>query len=65
MKEDFDTAPKFVTDAMVDQYSIAGTVEEVIDKLESLIKTGINHFGLGGAWGPDREWAKNAIKEKI
>jgi 5,10-methylenetetrahydromethanopterin reductase len=65
MKEDFDTAPKHVTDAMVDQYSIAGTVEEVIDKLERLIKSGINHFGLGGAWGPDREWAKKAIKEKI
>ncbi|MHA1918026.1 MAG: LLM class flavin-dependent oxidoreductase [Candidatus Ranarchaeia archaeon] len=65
MKKDYNSAPKFVTDEMVKQYSIAGTVTEVMDQIEEGIKMGVKHYTVGVNWGPEKDYAKQVVKEKI
>ncbi|MHA2408053.1 MAG: LLM class flavin-dependent oxidoreductase, partial [Candidatus Ranarchaeia archaeon] len=65
MKKDINSAFKHVTDSMVNQCSIYGTPDEVIEKIAAVHKIGINHFALTDVWGPDETYAKKMIKEKI
>jgi len=64
-KGDFKTAVKSITKDMIDSFSICGTPEDCISRIEELLKTGVTQIVAGSPIGPDKEKAINLIGERI
>lgn len=62
---EFEKAFKNVTVDMVEAFSIAGTPKQCIDKIESVLKTGVTQFVVGSPIGPDTLKSIKMIGEKI
>ena len=64
-KGDFPGAMSKVTDDMVEAFSIYGTPEDCISKIEELIKTGVTHVVFGSPLGAKKGAALSLIAEEI
>ena len=56
---------KVVTDDMVEAFSISGTPEEVMDRVEELKKLGVNQLIIGSPIGVDKSKAIKLIGKEI
>lgn len=64
-KGNISEASKTVSDASLDAFSISGTPEECISKIEQLLKTGVTQFVAGSPLGSKRKAAIDIIGKKI
>jgi len=64
-KGDFKTATKSVTSEMLNAFSICGTPENCISRIEELLKTGVTQIVVGSPIGSDKKNSINLIGEKI
>ncbi|MEM2465086.1 MAG: LLM class flavin-dependent oxidoreductase [Candidatus Bathyarchaeia archaeon] len=55
---------ELIPDQAAIDFSIAGTIEDCIEKIEEYIKAGVRHFLLMNI-GPDPRWTLKAYSEKI
>ncbi|WP_229234812.1 5,10-methylenetetrahydromethanopterin reductase [Candidatus Methanoliparum sp. LAM-1] len=62
---DFGTLKKSVTDEMLDAFSICGSPEECIEKIEKLYKVGVTQIVAGSPVGPNMETSIKIIGEEI
>lgn len=58
-------ATELVTENMVDSFSIAGNINDCINKLRSIKETGIDGVVLGSPIGPNKSEALKIVGEKI
>ena len=65
LHNDFDSITKAVTPEMVNSLTIAGTPETCIERINSLVKSGISLVVLSTPLGPDPEKAIDIISEEI
>ncbi|MFQ5998917.1 MAG: 5,10-methylenetetrahydromethanopterin reductase [Candidatus Bathyarchaeia archaeon] len=61
----FGKAASQINDEIIESFSISGTPDECIQKINRLKKQGLKHIVIGTPLGPDREWAVNAITKRI
>ncbi|MEM1545785.1 MAG: LLM class flavin-dependent oxidoreductase [Candidatus Methanomethylicia archaeon] len=61
---DFEELANYVTDDVIEAFSICGTVDDAIGKIEKYVKAGVTHFMLVNA-GPDRLKVMEAYSQKI
>ncbi|MEM0320502.1 MAG: 5,10-methylenetetrahydromethanopterin reductase [Candidatus Nezhaarchaeales archaeon] len=64
-KGDIPGASKAVSDASLDAFSISGTPEECISRIEQLLKMGVTQFVAGSPLGPKKKAAIDIIGRKI
>ena len=64
-KGDIPGAGKAVSDASIDAFSISGTPEDCIAKIEQLVKVGVTQFVAGSPLGPKKKAAMEMIGKKI
>ena len=64
-KGDFKTAGKSVTSEMIEAFSITGTPEQCVSKIEELLKTGVTQVVIGSPIGPKKKKSITLIGEKI
>ena len=64
-KGDIPGAGKAVSDASLEAFSISGTPEECISRIEQLIKMGVTQFVAGSPLGPKKKAAIETIGRKI
>ena len=54
-----------ITEDMIDAFSIHGTPEDCIKRIEELVDVGITQLVVGSPIGPKRRSAMKLISEKI
>lgn len=64
-KGDIPRASKAVSDASLEAFSISGTPEECISKIEQLLKIGVTQFVAGSPLGPKKKAAIDIIGKKV
>jgi 5,10-methylenetetrahydromethanopterin reductase len=64
-KGDFKAASKAVTDDMMSAFSISGSPQDCIRRIEELLKTGVTQIVVGSPIGPDKKTSIKLIGEKI
>ena len=64
-KGDFKEASKAVTDDMMSAFSISGSPQDCIKRVEELLKTGVTQIVAGSPIGPDKKTSIKLIGEKI
>jgi len=64
-KGDFPGAMSKVTDDMVEAFSIYGTPEDCISKIEELVKVGVTHVVFGSPLGAKKAAALKLITERV
>ncbi len=64
-KGDWPSVQKAVTDEMVDVFSISGTPDEVISKIEELSKAGVTQIVAGSPIGPNKKKSIELIGKEI
>jgi len=64
-KGDFKAASKAVTDDMMSAFSISGSPQDCIKRIEELLKTGVTQIVVGSPIGPDKKTSIKLIGEKI
>ncbi len=64
-KGDIPGAGKAVSDESLDAFSVSGTPEECISRIEQLIKMGVTQFVAGSPLGPKKKAAIETIGRKI
>jgi 5,10-methylenetetrahydromethanopterin reductase len=64
-KGDFGTAFSAVTPKMIEAFSIAGTSDVCIEKINKLLKAGITQFVVGSPIGPNVRNAIDQISEQV
>jgi len=64
-KGDFATLFSHVKENMLSAFSIAGTPEECLSKLQEVAKTGVTQFVVGSPIGPKKADAIKLISEKL
>ncbi|MGQ4914089.1 MAG: 5,10-methylenetetrahydromethanopterin reductase [Candidatus Asgardarchaeia archaeon] len=60
-----DDAIKLVDDAMIDQFAVAGTPNDVIEKIKYMEKHGLTHIMVGDPFGPDPKKALAMIGNEV
>jgi 5,10-methylenetetrahydromethanopterin reductase len=64
-KGDWPGVGKAVTDEMVDTFSISGTPDDVIDRVQELSKAGVTQVVAGSPIGPDKKKSIKLIGKEI
>ncbi len=64
-KGDFGTAFGTVDDTMLEAFSLYGTPEEVIEKIEALAKMGVTQVVAGSPIGPNKDSSIKLIGKKV
>ncbi|MEM1547329.1 MAG: 5,10-methylenetetrahydromethanopterin reductase [Candidatus Methanomethylicia archaeon] len=64
-KGDFKGASKAVTDEMMSAFSVSGSPQDCIKRIEELLKTGVTQIVVGSPIGPDKKTSIKIIGEKI
>ncbi|MEM0217200.1 MAG: 5,10-methylenetetrahydromethanopterin reductase [Candidatus Nezhaarchaeales archaeon] len=64
-KGDIPGASKAVSDESLDAFSISGTPEECMSRIEQLLKIGVTQFVAGSPLGPKKKVAIDMIGKKI
>ncbi len=54
-----------VSDEMIDAFSVSGTPEQVIERIEELRKAGVTHVVAGSPIGPDKAKAIKLLGKKV
>ncbi|MEM4575878.1 MAG: 5,10-methylenetetrahydromethanopterin reductase [Candidatus Nezhaarchaeales archaeon] len=62
---DIPGASKAVSDASLDAFSVSGTPEDCISRIEQLLKMGVTQFVAGSPLGPKKKAAIDVIGRKI
>mgnify|MGYP002713169519 CR=1 FL=1 len=62
---DYKKAESFVTDDMVRAFSLTGTPDEIIPKIEALLDAGVTHLCFGPPHGPSVEEAITLLGERV
>ncbi|MEQ9714110.1 MAG: LLM class flavin-dependent oxidoreductase [Candidatus Asgardarchaeia archaeon] len=62
---DINAAKELVTDEMIDRFSLTGTPEEIIEKIERQAKVGITHLVLGYPIGKELNKTLKLLKNEI
>jgi 5,10-methylenetetrahydromethanopterin reductase len=62
---DLNQAEQLLPDAAVDAFSLTGTVDEVIPRIEGLIDAGATHVAFGPPHGPDFPEAIKLLGEQV
>ncbi|MCD6515000.1 MAG: hypothetical protein J7L07_08750 [Candidatus Odinarchaeota archaeon] len=60
-----DKAVELIDDKIIDQFSISGTPEDVIDKLEMLEKKGLTHIMVGDPFRPYPKKSLEILGDKV
>ncbi len=55
---------EFIPSETVIEFSIAGTTQECIDRIEEFVEAGVRHFVLGNA-GPDHNRVREVYHKEI
>jgi len=63
-KELFDRCGEFVPRETAIEFSIAGTTQDCIDKIDEFVKAGVKHFILGNT-GPDQSKVREIYSKEI
>jgi len=64
-KGDWPGVGKAVTDEMIDTFSISGTPDEVVERINELSKAGVTQVVAGSPIGPDKKKSINLIGKEI
>jgi 5,10-methylenetetrahydromethanopterin reductase len=64
-KGDWPGVGKAVTDEMVDTFSISGTPDDVVERINELSKAGVTQVVAGSPIGPDKKKSINLIGKEI
>ncbi|MHA1917653.1 MAG: 5,10-methylenetetrahydromethanopterin reductase [Candidatus Ranarchaeia archaeon] len=64
-KGKYQEAFSIITDNMINNFSIVGKIENVVERISNLAKIGISHCVIGSPLGPDKNWAFDVIKSSL